>query len=305
MDLLASQLTQAAADIRSGALTIATDIKRRHELTSAAAELLDSIYLPREKILSMTTTLGHQAVVRLFVEWKVFDKIPEGEGESIGYAALADEVGADVALITIAASSFDDFATAFAALPRYFSHFGPSEPTNRLKSVKAFAEDKLGSTFWEILNTSEARCQNFGVMMQDFEKHIPQLDNYSFEWVVQEAERLGNNDEGKKRMLLPVKGALVYYMRWCLHDYSDDECVGILQQLAGAMAPDSRLLIVELLMSELPGAMTAALDLIMLTISGKERTLNDFVTLMSRAGLKVAKVEAADGGLAVIECLLA
>ncbi|KAK3294633.1 O-methyltransferase-domain-containing protein [Chaetomium fimeti] len=103
----------------------------------------------------------------------------------------------------------------------------------------------------------------------------------------------------------PVKGALVYYIRRCLHDYSDDECVVMLKHLSGAMAPDSRLLIVETMLGDQPSAFQAAMDLSMLTISGKERTRANFEDITGKAALKITKVSQIPGGSAVIECALA
>lgn len=93
-------------------------------------------------------------------------------------------------------------------------------------------------------------------------------------------------------------------MRRCLHDYSDEECVGILQQISGAMAADSRLLIVETLLSDSPSALQAAMDLMMMTISGKERTRDNFAAITSKAGLEITTVSQIPGGSAVIECAL-
>lgn len=100
-------------------------------------------------------------------------------------------------------------------------------------------------------------------------------------------------------------GALVYYMRRCLHDYSDAECVGILRHISAAMAADSRLLIVETLLGSPPSPLQAAMDLVMLTISGKERTLDGFREIAAQAGLRVTAVSEIPGGNAVVECGLA
>ncbi|KAK4141070.1 O-methyltransferase-domain-containing protein [Dichotomopilus funicola] len=100
----------------------------------------------------------------------------------------------------------------------------------------------------------------------------------------------------------PVKGALVYYIRRCLHDYSDEECVKILQHISDAMAADSRLLIVETLLGDKPSAFQAAMDLSMLAISGKERTLAGFQEITGKAALKITKVSQNPEGSAVIEC---
>ncbi|KAF5520983.1 Methyltransferase fsa4 [Colletotrichum aenigma] len=70
----------------------------------------------------------------------------------------------------------------------------------------------------------------------------------------------------------PVKGAYVYYIRYCLHDYSDEAAIAILGVIADAMAGDSRLLIAEQVLNDPPSAPAASLDLLMLTVGGKERT---------------------------------
>ena len=106
-------------------------------------------------------------------------------------------------------------------------------------------------------------------------------------------------------ILTQTTDALVYHIRRCLHDYSDDESVDILRRIAGAMAPDSRLLIVELIVSDPPTAYQAAVDLTMMTISGKERPLGTWRDIAARAGLKVTHVGVVEGGSGVVECILA
>lgn len=101
----------------------------------------------------------------------------------------------------------------------------------------------------------------------------------------------------------PVKNALIYYIRRCLHDYGDDDCVDILRQMSNAMAADSRLLIVEQVLHDPPSAMGVAADIMMAMIGGKERTLDGFKAIASRAGLDIAEVHRSPGSdWAVVEC---
>jgi len=93
-------------------------------------------------------------------------------------------------------------------------------------------------------------------------------------------------------------------MRRCLHDYSDEECVRMLRQIAGAMAADSRLLIVETLLGTQPSPLQVAMDFSMMAISGKERTLEGFEEITGKAALKITSVSQIPGGSAVIECVL-
>jgi hypothetical protein len=104
--------------------------------------------------------------------------------------------------------------------------------------------------------------------------------------------------------LISNPGALIYYIRHCLHNYSDEVCVTILQQLTDAMAADSRVLIVEFLVGHPPTALQASGNLSMMAITGKERTLENFHDVVGRAGLRITHV-APNGSSAVIECMLA
>ncbi|KAI9730840.1 MAG: hypothetical protein M1834_005558 [Cirrosporium novae-zelandiae] len=88
----------------------------------------------------------------------------------------------------------------------------------------------------------------------------------------------------------PVKGALVYYMRRCLHDWTDTQCHTILSHLSSAMSPDSRLLVVERVMEEPSSERTAWFDLTMMMIGGKERTENEWRELLGGEGLDIVKI---------------
>jgi hypothetical protein len=82
-------------------------------------------------------------------------------------------------------------------------------------------------------------------------------------------------------------------MRMILHDYSDTVCVRILSQLAKAMAPESRLLICEMVIPERVNEAdfaAAVLDQAVMTMGGKERTQEGFRSLLEAAGLELVNV---------------
>ena len=92
-------------------------------------------------------------------------------------------------------------------------------------------------------------------------------------------------------------GALVYYLRHIMRDYSDPVATTILRNIARAMTdPDSRVLISEQLnpdVSSMPGPLplyAAFKDYSMLSIGGKERSLKQFAALADAAGLRVSGV---------------
>ncbi len=76
-----------------------------------------------------------------------------------------------------------------------------------------------------------------------------------------------------------------------LHDYGDSDAINILQQIKSAMAPDSKLLIVEQLMSSSPSPLETATDLFLGSIGGKERTAQGFEKIVSAADLEIESIE--------------
>ncbi|KAF2494859.1 O-methyltransferase [Lophium mytilinum] len=107
----------------------------------------------------------------------------------------------------------------------------------------------------------------------------------------------------------PVKGALIYYIRRCLHDWSDRDCVRILKVIARAMEPGkSRLLIAEICLPEEKADMEAVLyDMTMMTLNGRERTKSDWMKILDGAefDLKTVTVHTTAGSnYGVVEAYL-
>ena len=127
----------------------------------------------------------------------------------------------------------------------------------------------------------------------------------------------------------PVIGADVYWLRYILHDWSDDYCVRILINIRTAMRSHSRLLICEQVMhttaprpAETAGIARAApaplpanygywaryshqLDIAMMSIiNGIERTPAEFSELVARAGLRMHKIWDCRSPVSLVECIL-
>jgi len=103
----------------------------------------------------------------------------------------------------------------------------------------------------------------------------------------------------------PIKGAYIYYIRRCLHDWSDAKCVEILSNIVPAMSSSSKLLIAEVVLPTLSVDIESAwMDITMLTFTGKERTLLQWEVLSSQVGLRIEKVWRARGcEYCVLECV--
>jgi len=108
----------------------------------------------------------------------------------------------------------------------------------------------------------------------------------------------------------PVKNAQMYYIRRVMHDWQDEDAARIMKAIVPAMAPDSRIIISDTTLPE-PATPEAAhaiwLDIMMLTIGGKERTAGDWNKLADLSGLKLVRVwqdPAKFGPLCVVEYML-
>lgn len=80
----------------------------------------------------------------------------------------------------------------------------------------------------------------------------------------------------------PVKNAQMYYIRRVMHDWQDADAVRILENVVPAMAPDSRVIVSDMALPEPVTERDAGaiwLDIMMLVIGGKERTVRDWEVL--------------------------
>jgi hypothetical protein len=85
--------------------------------------------------------------------------------------------------------------------------------------------------------------------------------------------------------------------------------VRILQHLAAAMSPDSKLLISEMVVPSKPSELDIPvywMDLCMMNLGGKERTEENWMEVLAAGGLKIVKIwRAIAGPQTVIEAVLA
>lgn len=83
-----------------------------------------------------------------------------------------------------------------------------------------------------------------------------------------------------------------------MHDYADPVCINILSQIAKAMAPDSRVLICDMVIPQRVNEATfasAVLDQAVMSMGGKERTEDGFKKLFEAAGLELVQTWRAPG----------
>ena len=102
-------------------------------------------------------------------------------------------------------------------------------------------------------------------------------------------------------------GADLYLLKSVLHNWDDASCVRILAACHRAMADDARLIVIERARPALPGHGTrdrevARTDLNMLvSMSGKERSADEYRCLLQAAGLQLTAVREAGAAWSVLE----
>ncbi|GFF50688.1 sterigmatocystin 8-O-methyltransferase [Aspergillus udagawae] len=122
----------------------------------------------------------------------------------------------------------------------------------------------------------------------------------------------------------PVKGADVYWLRYIMHDWSDDYCVQILSAIRESMGPRSRILICDQVMNTTVGCKeiesapkplpanygyftrySHQRDVAMMAlINGIERTPEEFKDIAGRAGLVLRKIYDCRSQVGLVECVL-
>lgn len=97
----------------------------------------------------------------------------------------------------------------------------------------------------------------------------------------------------------------LYTVKNVLHDWNDDQCVRILENCRYAMNPGAKLLAVDAVIP--PGNdphVGKALDILMLLLlTGQERTRAEFERLFERAGFRITEVIPTPGRLSLIEAV--
>ena len=90
----------------------------------------------------------------------------------------------------------------------------------------------------------------------------------------------------------PVKGAKVYHLRNVLHDWPSDSCRSILKHLRDAMAPDSVVMVDEIVVPNVGAtANQMHFDLTMMAcVAAMERSEKQWQELFAAVGLKIRNI---------------
>ncbi|RYP38827.1 hypothetical protein DL767_002431 [Monosporascus sp. MG133] len=122
----------------------------------------------------------------------------------------------------------------------------------------------------------------------------------------------------------PIKEADVYWLRYIIHDWSDDYCIQILKSIKASMGPRSRILICDQVMNTTAGCdelepapaplpanygyftrYSHTRDLcVMSVINGIERKPTEFKDLVERAGLRLNRIYDCRSQVGLVEVVL-
>ncbi len=99
-------------------------------------------------------------------------------------------------------------------------------------------------------------------------------------------------------------GGDCYTLKHIIHDWSDEQCVAILLNVARAMQPTGTVLIIELVMPEDGGPHPAKfmdVNMLAMTEGGCERTARQYAELLQKAGLRLVKIHPTPSPVSIVE----
>jgi hypothetical protein len=97
------------------------------------------------------------------------------------------------------------------------------------------------------------------------------------------------------------KGADMYILKHVLHAFEDTTCLSLLSEVAKAMNPHGRVLILEYLVSNVHRGAIFDMEMLVTTLGGKERTADEFKDLMDRSGLSLFRIIPTKSPLVILE----
>ena len=104
------------------------------------------------------------------------------------------------------------------------------------------------------------------------------------------------------------EGADAYIMKHIIHDWDDEHCTTLLTGCRDGMAPGGKVLVVEMVITNEPGAAFGKLldlEMLVMTTGGRERTESEFAALFDSAGLQVSRIVPTESPVSVIEAVKA
>ena len=101
-------------------------------------------------------------------------------------------------------------------------------------------------------------------------------------------------------------GCDAYIMKHVIHDWSDEHCRTILKLMREKLPANGRVLLCEMVVTDEPGPTPAKMldiEMLLVTVGGKERTKHEFAELLGSCGLHLSRIVATERPICVIEAM--
>ena len=102
------------------------------------------------------------------------------------------------------------------------------------------------------------------------------------------------------------QGCDAYMMKHIIHDWSDEHCRTILKLVRDKLPTDGRVLVCEMVVTDEPGPTPAKMldiEMLVMTVGGKERTKGEFAELFASSGLRLSRIVPTERPICAIEAV--
>jgi hypothetical protein len=153
-----------------------------------------------------------------------------------------------------------------------------------------------------------------GKLLASILNRYPQIEGVLFDLPETIAGAPGNNHFAGCETRIKVEwgsffdrvpaGCDAYILKHIIHDWSDEHCRKILSLIREQLPSDGRVLLCEMVVPDDPGPAPAKMldiEMLALTIGGKERTAGEFSDLFASAGLRLTQILRTKAPMCVIE----
>ncbi|KAI4346262.1 hypothetical protein L6164_013329 [Bauhinia variegata] len=186
-------------------------------------------------------------------------------------------------------------------------------PFNRVHGMHAFEYPSKELRFNKVFNKAMFNVGGgVGVNIHLITSKYPHIQGINFDLphVIQHAPEYSGIEHVGGDMFKSVPQGDVIFMKWILHDWSDEHCIKLLKNCYDAIPDDGKVIIVDFNLPIVPETSMAAqtayqADLLMMTqhMGGKERTKQEFLELATTAGFGDVKFVSHIGGTWIREFL--
>ncbi|MED6184508.1 hypothetical protein PIB30_048091 [Stylosanthes scabra] len=149
-----------------------------------------------------------------------------------------------------------------------------------------------------------------GINLKMITSKYPHINaiNFDLPHVIEHAPNYAGVKHVGGDMFESVPNGDAIFMKWILHDWSDEHCMKVLKNCHKAIPGDGKVIVVDTIVPVWPENTTAAKvafksDLLMMTqnIGGKERLKHEFIQLANASGFSAIKFVCSVSGYWVME----